>query len=86
MPKRTQPRCSVSRKLSCSANWSLFWQIILRFEFHIAAINRDCERVVQVRHRRTCRKARAPKELSSARLCDPPEAQLSAGDCLPLLK
>ena len=40
----------------------------------------------QVRHRRTCREARAPKELSSARLCDPPEAQLSAGDCLPLLK
>ena len=35
---------------------------------------------VQVRHRRTCREARAPKELSSARLCDPPEAQLSAGD------
>ena len=29
---------------------------------------------------------RAPKELSSARLCDPPEAGLSAGDCQPLLK
>ena len=29
---------------------------------------------IQVRHRRTCREARAPKELSSARLCDPPEA------------
>ena len=34
---------------------------------------------VQVRHRRTCREVRAPKELSAARLCDPPEAQLSAG-------
>ena len=41
---------------------------------------------IQVRHRRTCREARAPKELSSARLCDPPEARLSAGDCHPLLK
>ena len=41
---------------------------------------------IQVRHRRTCREARAPKELSSVRLCDPPEAQLSAGDCHPLLK
>ena len=29
---------------------------------------------IQVRRRRTCREARAPKELSSARLCDPPEA------------
>ena len=35
---------------------------------------------IQVRHRRICREARAPKELSSARLCDPPEEQLSAGD------
>ena len=35
---------------------------------------------IQVRHRRTCREARAPKELSSARLCDPLEAGLSAGD------
>ena len=34
---------------------------------------------IQVRHRRTCREARAPKELSFTRLCDPPEAQLSAG-------
>ena len=42
--------------------------------------------MIQVRHRRTCREARAPKELSSARLCDPPEATLSAGDCHPLLK
>ena len=40
---------------------------------------------IQVRHRRTCREARVPKELSSARLCDPPEAQLSAGDCYPPL-
>ena len=31
--------------------------------------------MIQVRHQRTCREARAPKELSSARLCDPPEAQ-----------
>ena len=43
-------------------------------------------KIFQVRHRRTCCEARAPKELSSARLCDPPEAQLSAGDCHPLLK
>ena len=40
----------------------------------------------QVRHRRTCREARAPKEISSARLCDPPEAQLSAAGDNPLLK
>ena len=42
--------------------------------------------ILQVRHRRTCREARAPKELSSARLCDPPETHLSAGDCHTLLE
>lgn len=35
---------------------------------------------IQVCRQRTCRRARAPKEFSSARLCDPPEAQLSPGE------
>ena len=42
--------------------------------------NSGREQYIQVRHRRTCREARAAKELSSARLCDPPETGLSAGD------
>ena len=56
------------------------------FSVHVSPQNHKCNtnffhcHEVQVRHRRTCRKARAPEGLSSARLCDPSKTQLSAGD------